>query len=549
MGCMLTIRIQHKNGSWVWINMVMHIRQPFICDNTDPAIVCINHAISEAEAQHFKMQSQLYSSHIARSPEFLNSPSGSSPSHTITQVAMEGTQSSNQSFSTDEGNPMYYHAAINMTPITTMSEAAPVEGSVSIIHSDITTLQQDPFQTDGQKDKNVISRADIMSRLKRKMAEYKDCKPAKIARVAVTNAHQNNDNSIGTLADSLMSNTQEDSLFGFDMDVQSGPTQMVTAAPVRFPTTVVKKNVATVLGPQGISITHQPLTPLSPAQSITSESSDLYSSNMEMSTTVVPPSVLTPDLTPINSPEASVEYISLFNELGDSLSMFQDENVQKIKPTLKPVEKKKVKVLPQLDVNGLEMFLNGVASPASSVAEDDLGVTVKTEVPSPMSSVDSQVGSPYSVASELADMENGRLETISPEILTSLMCSVGNALRSRSSAENMTQISGDFMLVPDQSPSYDNQNANNMENTNEESLLDLQGLTPSYGKSYCETVSFSLNMLICKYILSTIINLSLICLYCIFQVMKYCKVQCSTRPYKPVWFMQKINRCMTYCHW
>ncbi len=84
---MLTVRLLAQEGHWVWVNMVMHIRQPFICENGDPAIVCINQVITDSEASLFKMQSQLESSHIARSPEFLNPVQGATPSQIITQVS------------------------------------------------------------------------------------------------------------------------------------------------------------------------------------------------------------------------------------------------------------------------------------------------------------------------------------------------------------------------------------------------------------------------------------------------------------------------------
>ncbi|CAH1792214.1 unnamed protein product [Owenia fusiformis] len=79
MGCMLTIRLLSRDGGFIWANVVMHIRQSFISDNGEPAIVCINQVISDSEAAHFKLQSQTYSSQITPSPEHL--PPQSSPVH------------------------------------------------------------------------------------------------------------------------------------------------------------------------------------------------------------------------------------------------------------------------------------------------------------------------------------------------------------------------------------------------------------------------------------------------------------------------------------
>ena len=365
MGCMVTIRIQHKNSSWVWLNMVMHVRQSFMCDNTDPAVVCINHAISDVEAKHFKTQSQLYSSHIAKSPEFLYSSACSSPSHTITHVAMEGNQSSNQSFDVEDGSTMYYNDTMDMASMT-MEDTSPSKQSrrISIVHTDITTLHHDAVssKTDEER-KIIIRRADIMNRLKRKMTEYKDCKPSKITRVA-NKSHEDNTIS-NNFNDTFVSRQLHDDgvMMHDDMDVTGGPCMLMTASN-RYPATISKMNDYTILGPQDISIKNQPLTPLSPAQSVPSESTYLFRSNCDAGTVVVPSSIMTPDVTPTISPEDSIEYEiqSLFSELDESLSLFHDIE-HNIKPmaSKNTVEKKMLRVLPVLDAMGLEMYLNDVS--------------------------------------------------------------------------------------------------------------------------------------------------------------------------------------------
>ena len=79
MGYMLTARLQTKTGEWLWLNIVLHVRQPFSGDGSDAAIVCTNQVLLESEVPLFKMQSQLYSSQIARNPEFLSMENGPVP--------------------------------------------------------------------------------------------------------------------------------------------------------------------------------------------------------------------------------------------------------------------------------------------------------------------------------------------------------------------------------------------------------------------------------------------------------------------------------------
>ena len=75
-GYMLTARLQTNTGDWLWLNIVLHVRQPFSGDGSDAAIVCTNQVLLESEVPLFKMQSQLYSSQIARNPEFLSMENG-----------------------------------------------------------------------------------------------------------------------------------------------------------------------------------------------------------------------------------------------------------------------------------------------------------------------------------------------------------------------------------------------------------------------------------------------------------------------------------------
>lgn len=45
MGCMLTVRMLSADGSPIWVNIVMHVRQATVGNTEDTAVVCINQVI------------------------------------------------------------------------------------------------------------------------------------------------------------------------------------------------------------------------------------------------------------------------------------------------------------------------------------------------------------------------------------------------------------------------------------------------------------------------------------------------------------------------
>lgn len=49
MGCMLTVRMLVYGGQFIWVNIVMHVRQA-LANSDDPVVVCVNQVISEDEA-------------------------------------------------------------------------------------------------------------------------------------------------------------------------------------------------------------------------------------------------------------------------------------------------------------------------------------------------------------------------------------------------------------------------------------------------------------------------------------------------------------------
>ena len=403
MGCMLTVRLQNKSGEWVWVNMVMHIRQPFICDNGDPAIVCINHVIHEVEAHHFKAQSQLYSSHIARSPEFLPSPQRVSPPHTITQVPVEQEQYPIQGYQVQQqqqqgdGTGMgFYHAQFGAA-VTTASGSE--NGSTGIEHVMALNLDASTYQVGGSQYGNSaevqkqIVRAGLRDKLKRrkiKQAEQEQCMPpVKMPRYS---------NDVGgpegspagvslTVKGSILSGTGLELPAGFAVAGVGGPQMLVQQAgshmceqlALRKPVELVEQM------PQVMPSVREMAPPTPPTPDSLPDCTTATSATTAAITTgltvemgdaaLVPPCILTPESSPAASPtnstvatlEQSQCVPSLFSDLADIQVLTDIDTDMDPEPrlitqikTLK-VEEVREKRLPELDSDSLENYLFNIS--------------------------------------------------------------------------------------------------------------------------------------------------------------------------------------------
>ncbi|CAL1542372.1 unnamed protein product [Lymnaea stagnalis] len=61
MGCMMTVRMLKADGTIFWVNLVMHIRQANVAQNDEPLIVCVNQVIDAQEAYQIKVQGHMFS--------------------------------------------------------------------------------------------------------------------------------------------------------------------------------------------------------------------------------------------------------------------------------------------------------------------------------------------------------------------------------------------------------------------------------------------------------------------------------------------------------
>ncbi len=508
---MLTVRLASKGGDWVWVNMVMHIRQPFICDNGDPAIVCINQVISDAESTHFKMQSQLYSSHIARSPEFLSPSQSSSPPHTITTVPLEREQMQPTFTDLLQGDdPSMYQAFVTISSAPSVESGngmSPQHGSA--LHtmqggsrsgslSDSTSSSSSPKAMNEHK--QVLSRADIINRLKRKMSEMaakEQCKPAKVPKVVGTGNDQTHGGIrisgsafIAPLSD--MVGLSSHSVGSYDRTQQvlapathhgPMPHDLVLRKEVEMliPEPVCKQPPATVT-----EFSHPP-TPSTPG-SVTSEAPEKTSLTIDVTqTSLVPLSILTPDSSPSSSPIHKVTMFpsSQLEQQVPTLADLDDFNDFENETLLKSPEVKKESDeldfelnLPELDSMAIETYFAAVEGGEMKriLARPDIKVEPLSPpyshtdspppAPSPLSEnaaspavsvIDTieSVNSPGPKVKTNNEADRQNLPSLSDTQLDNLVATVTEALldmvqQSADKPNSGHTVTGGFMLVPDQ---------------------------------------------------------------------------------------------------
>lgn len=354
--------------TWVSVNIVMHIKQPFLCDNGDPAIVCINHVIREPEAQSFRHQSQLYSSHIAKSPEIFRYTDNASPPHTITQVPLgEGTGD----FLSTHDDGTSYHGEFQIALVNT-SQQVDETSRLSTRTVSIDSLSDSGSEVDHKQ----IRRANVISRLKRKMSESSaQCKPSKTRKFQnADTANSQNNTFVGgqSMVNELFSENISDSLMDGLIQVQDFGT--VVDAPVFSQLKEqINLNPKQQLSPM-LDVQQLP-SPLTPG-SDTSEQLDLSSiSEFGVLTVdindvaVVPASILTPDASPNyknSGPQLTAALLSALEET----SFFADMKSKAIK--IEDTEEKMN--LPLIDASILENVLCDMNEPLlfKPVVEDSI---------------------------------------------------------------------------------------------------------------------------------------------------------------------------------
>ncbi len=400
---MLTVRLQTNAGGWLWVNVVMHIRQPFVCDNGEPAIICTNQVIQEGEAKHFKLQSQLNSAQVARSPEFLSPAFTGTPPHTISQVsAVEASSnSSNSSVGLGGGSTtqqavqgedtLYYHGVFFATAAGGLTPDASGTLGRGAGQETVPRSYSDTSSDGSPHSKNNPTKADVVNKLKRKLRESYQCKPSKQLKSSFPPEERQPSPTAGPYILPSFNGPQ----LGYDdlglllsSSSSAGDVQVlgpISDAPV-YAQLAAKKEVlvhqskAVALAPVAVPpVTTEPGPPgpLTP-DSLTDSPAQLTTTLLEaLSVEVsVPPSLLTPDASPVPSPEQCLpDMMSTIEDSDtgeqsvpvdsladlDELSLFDTGTRQQKKPEIKTslpqMVEDDVSVLPVLDALSLETLL------------------------------------------------------------------------------------------------------------------------------------------------------------------------------------------------
>ncbi|KAK6182204.1 hypothetical protein SNE40_009936 [Patella caerulea] len=333
MGCMVTVRMLRANGSVIWINMVMHVRQAAVVSNDEPVIVCINQVISEQEAYQFKIQSNTFSIYPLRSDNMWSSGVGN-------------LQSPHQTNQWIPNSPNYGQ-------YPTMRQSPPGFQD---------HLSQPQYLRRGcteQRNKSASLQTEKVKQMLQK--KLTGCKPAKIPRVSATDR---TDKQAGYQGDFGLRPTTNSYFGSFEsfcdtsLSLESlwhAPTQVMSVSnySVSSEPTMQKKGV--IVEPS--MLRHSAC--LSP---------NLLEQVVPDSGCIVPDSYLTPDPSPASSPEhkSSSEQTagldSSFELLDDLSKIEQFQQVQKIREERSVAEKagmkRKRKELPLMDSLDIESFFD-----------------------------------------------------------------------------------------------------------------------------------------------------------------------------------------------
>ncbi|XP_059148025.1 uncharacterized protein LOC131935567 [Physella acuta] len=161
MGCMMTVRMLKADGSLLWVNIVMHVRQATAAQNDDPLIVCINQVIDAQEAYQIKVQGHMFSVFPNRPHELWGgqqsavSPSDASSGHWMPPAMMPYPSNIPSYIS---GHPAAYNGLYN-----------PVVPPIRLNKSEMANVQSDQLK----------------AILKRKIqGQAGSCKPSKVAKTS-----------------------------------------------------------------------------------------------------------------------------------------------------------------------------------------------------------------------------------------------------------------------------------------------------------------------------------------------------------------------------
>ena len=367
----------------MWVNMVLHVRQPFACDGAvavDSAvtsIVCVNQVIGAGEAMQYRQQSQLFASHAAQASEFLLCRPDVGPG----SPAVDSLQS----------EPcLYYQGELVTVPGIFAGQPGDVRpdgaqfSGVGCFTERLEGADQSPPPVDRKSD----IRAGILNRLKRKVTEMAAagyCKAAKKPRAYYSDegsagfspqrrvsyvggavvASRAGGGAVTADAQVFRAGSFTDDLFG-QLLLRKTAVEAPSAAEALLMSECADMPFMSLDSLQELSVGMAPLTPDHVA------GDDLCAVSRPVAA-VPPPCLPTPDASPAgsplhrpDSPDSAEQCVpSLWQDIEDALAVSVDCELASATTTafVKPARAKlpataaPKRRLPELDVDTLEDFL------------------------------------------------------------------------------------------------------------------------------------------------------------------------------------------------
>ncbi|KAL5008712.1 hypothetical protein ScPMuIL_014293 [Solemya velum] len=375
MGCMLTVRMLSAEGSPIWVNIVMHVRQATIGNTEDTAVVCINQVISEQEAYQFKIQGQLFAFYASRTPDLLF-----------------GAQYGGAMVPSIEGNITIQPAPGFFNPPGYPPVGQPFENNVMEHSASPTTGLATPSQLLGVRHANGPGQVngrqghnDTLRALKRKIQENFNlsCRPMKIPKCFQNNSHENNNAFHSIMPNQQCSPNVNVYRNVFDnVPVSSGPVVMAQGPVHAFQ---ASSHTATLSAKENC-LTMNSVTSPPACSPVCSEFTSETTQAMRITEQVVPDirvpdSFLTPEPSPVNSPQPQVD-----TQPSSSPTLLEpsrlSEQLEKLKATLsssRNTMKAKPRQLPEIDATYVDAFFDDIDV---SLIDGGIGssrITPKTE--------------------------------------------------------------------------------------------------------------------------------------------------------------------------
>ncbi|KAK6998384.1 Neuronal PAS domain-containing protein 4 [Biomphalaria glabrata] len=315
MGCMMTVRMLKADGSVFWVNLVMHVRQASLAQNDEPLIVCINQVIDAQEAFQIKVQGHMLPMFPSRPHEMWGNhfptvlPSGQEPPsghwvQKMSPVSIPSYQSNIPSYIGQSGQPSMYSSGMSV-----LNNCGIDQSHHHDLNSMISSSSLD--QTDQLK-----------ARLKRKIQgpHSNTCKPTKIPRTNWSVDRSGGGNGFPESDQSLPMMEQYSHAPMTEGHSDFSGQQMI-AVPPRY----------RIGGLMTAKSSHK----FYDCQGMVSSMGSMFSSEQVVPDVHLPESYLTPDPSPISSPEPSC--MTVKTEVMDSDA--RSEPVKTSQEILKALEK------------------------------------------------------------------------------------------------------------------------------------------------------------------------------------------------------------------